>query len=67
VSKYVHPHAQDEFDTDPAEHLPAGLIHKLVLAPNTGYGKLQDAANMSGTFASLKDSAAWGLENMLCY
>jgi len=47
--------------------LPAGLIHKLVLAPNTGCGQLQDAVTMSGTFAHMRDSSAWGIENMLCY
>jgi len=58
---------QDEFDSDPADHIAAAVLSKVVLAPTLGFGKLSDAVTMTGTYLSLKDSSSWGVENMLCY
>ena len=58
---------QDEFDSDPADHIVAPLLARVVLAPTLGYGKLEDAVTMKDSYADLKDSSSWGFENMLCY
>jgi len=58
---------QDEFDSDPADHIAAGLLKKIVLAPSIGFGNLEHAISMTASYASLKDSSSWGFENMLCF
>ena len=58
----------DEFDSDPAEYICAGIMPKIVLAPATGCGDLEEAVSMVGDFAGLRDSANWGSETAyLCY
>lgn len=58
---------QDEFDSDPADHIAAALLPIIVLAPSIGYANLEHAVAMTASYAALKDSSSWGFENMLCF